>query len=352
MSSEVRSNARALSPSIGRCRAHEISAQLEPLVLANVQHVGSSLAMLERRGLLALPLPGEGATLERFQALIEIAAIDLSLARLAEGHTDAHAILSELGAQARPGLYGVWAADPPGNVLQAERCAGGYRLHGIKRYASGASLLQRALVTARCHESLQLFDVALATTGITPIAGTWPALGMAHSHSLDVRFEHVSVPESAAIGGREQYLERPGFWHGGIGVAACWFGGALGCQRMLQDRLGRAPCDDHAAAHLGSVRATCHAMQAVLADAAHAIDAEPRDRDGTARERALLVRSAIEHGCDEVLHHTGRATGSSAMVFDPRHARRCADLPVYLRQHHAERDLAELGRIALQRTAP
>jgi alkylation response protein AidB-like acyl-CoA dehydrogenase len=350
MTTEARSNAHRLHLSSERSRAKQIAEQLAASTLADAQEVASALGALERRGLLELPLPGAGATFERFDALFEIAAIDLSLARLAEGHTDARAILSELGAPARPGLYGVWAADPPGNSLRAERCAGGYRLQGIKRYASGASSLQRALVTARSTAGLQLFDVALASAGIVPIAGSWPALGMAHSQSLDVRFEAVGVPDSAAIGGIGAYLERAGFWHGGVGVAACWYGGALGCARLLHARLSRA-CDDHAAAHLGSIRVACHAMHAVLAEAARAIDADPRDRSGTARERALLVRGVIERGCEEVLRHTSRATGSSAMVFDPPHARRCADLPVYIRQHHAERDLAELGRIGLAEAA-
>jgi hypothetical protein len=33
------------------------------------------------------------------------------------------------------------------------------------------------------------------------------------------------------------------------------------------------------------------------------------------------------------------------LCHDERHARAVADLTVYLRQHHAEADLAELGRL-------
>src|SRR5471032_1151976 len=42
------------------------------------------------------PLPGHGATLERWRMLAMVAAYDLSLAKLYEGHADAIAILSEL----------------------------------------------------------------------------------------------------------------------------------------------------------------------------------------------------------------------------------------------------------------
>ena len=44
-----------------------------------------------------------------------------------------------------------------------------------------------------------------------------------------------------------------------------------------------------------------------------------------------------------VLDRTGRALGPAPFATDPRYAWAAADLPVYLRQSHAERDLAQLG---------
>jgi len=52
-------------------------------------------------------------------------------------------------------------------------------------------------------------------------------------------------------------------------------------------------------------------------------------------------------GCETILARTAHASGTSPCVFDRRHARRVVDLPVYLRQHHAERDLAELGHLSM-----
>jgi alkylation response protein AidB-like acyl-CoA dehydrogenase len=211
--------------------------------------------------------------------------------------------------------------------------------------------LTRALVTAHAPEGVSLFDVELSATGVRRIEDSWPAVGMAHSDSLNVQFDDVFVPNSAVIGGPGSYLARAGFWHGAIGVAACWYGGAVGCLRLLHERFTRVRCDEHAAAHVGAVSAICHALQQVLAHAAAAIDGDPRDVAHEAQRRALLVRANVERGCQEVLSHTGRASGSSALVFDARHARRAADLPVYLRQHHAEHDLAELGRSTLMEAA-
>ena len=68
-----------------------------------------------RFGRLDLPLPGAGATRDRWAAFADLAGEDLSLARLGEGHGDAVAILAELGGpRAEPGSrWGVWAANRP-----------------------------------------------------------------------------------------------------------------------------------------------------------------------------------------------------------------------------------------------
>src|SRR5579859_1952082 len=101
-------------------------------------------------GRLNLPLPGSGATWERWTVLADLGGEDLSLARLCEGHADAVAILAELdGPRPLPGSrWGVWAAHPPGPKLEAERRAGGWHLRGTKRYCSGARCCTHVLVTA------------------------------------------------------------------------------------------------------------------------------------------------------------------------------------------------------------
>ncbi len=326
-------------------------------VLETAQDVMAALDQLILGGLSALPRPGAGATASRFRALSEIAARDLSLARLAEGHTDALAILDEAKLQARAGAYGVWAAEPPDARVAAERTPRGWVLRGTKRYASGARGLARALVTAEAPDGGRLFDVALRDPHVRPVPGTWHAVGMAATESLDVVFDGVAVAEDAAVGAPGFYLARAGFWRGAVGVAACWFGGALGAYRMLHARLASttsAAASEHHLAHLGAVAAIVETMQHALDHAAAAIDAEAAhlagaaERERSARRRALVVRQVVEQGCQEVLARVGRASGSSALVHDREHARRAADLIVYLRQHHAERDLVALGHAVLE----
>ena len=45
------------------------------------------------------------------------------------------------------------------------------------------------------------------------------------------------------------------------------------------------------------------------------------------------------------MRHVGRAVGAGPYCKDPHFAQLMADLPVYTRQSHAERDLAGLGEL-------
>lgn len=54
---------------------------------------------------------------------------------------------------------------------------------------------------------------------------------------------------------------------------------------------------------------------------------------------------------EAVMHHAGRALGATPFCRDPHFARLMADLPVFLRQSHAERDLERLGQLTLEQSA-
>jgi len=306
--------------------------------------VGPLLRAVQAAGGLDLPIPGGGRTLERWLALAELSAVDLVLGRLAEAHVDALAILAELdsAALAEPGqLWGVWAAEPPTGRVRADPTESGWVLTGRKAWCSGALLLDRALVTAHAENGRRLF--AVEVRDVVPVPGSWAAVGMAASGSVSV--ELAAVP-AVAVGGPGDYLDRPGFWHGGAGVAACWYGGALGAARALLAAARTALPDPHALAHLGAVDALVSGLAAHLAVAAAEVDADPRGP--AAQLRAVRLRARVEAGATEVLDRVGRALGAGPLCLDPAQAQRAADLPVYLRQSHAERDLAGLGRLAVE----
>ncbi|GAA4924486.1 hypothetical protein EV188_102969 [Actinomycetospora succinea] len=290
------------------------------------------------------PAPrGEGRTRHNFAVLAAAATEDLDAARLAEAHLDATTILHELGGPApSPGsCWGVWAAESGPDALVEK----GGRLTGRKPFCSGAAgPCTHALVTV---EGRRLFAIDLADAGITVHAGEWQALGMRGSAAATVDLDDVPATEIGAPGA---YLERPGFWHGAIAVAAAWFGGAVGVAAPLRKACRQGRLDDHGLAHLGAVDADLAAARSLLLDAAAALDGPGHEEN--ARRRALRVRAVVEAAVDSALTRTGRALGPAPVARDADHARRVADLEVYVRQSHAERDLATLGALAGDDTDP
>jgi len=299
-------------------------------------------------GRLDVPLPGSGATWQRWAAFADLAEEDLSLARLGEGHADAVAILAELGGPPPgPGSrWGVWAANPPGPNVTASRQGGMWVLRGTKQYCSGARTCTHALVTAAAGDEPRLF--AVAVDGLEPQEDSWPATGMAGSDTLDVGFPGVAAEP---VGPRGGYTGRPGFSHGGAGVAACWYGGARAVGRTLVSAGAKRDIGPHELAHLGAVDLALRTARASLNQAAHEIDADPGDRHGGGALRALRVRTLTEAVATDVLARTGRALGAGPLSHDEAHSRAVADLTVYLRQHHAERDLALLGERVVEQGA-
>ena len=295
-----------------------------------------------RNGDLDLPLPGQGHTPQRLRALLEIARTDLALARLAEPHADAIAILREAGAEPKPGaLYAVWASEIPGRTL---RLIDG-KLFGKKMFCTGASLVDRALVTiAEPEPRLADIDLRAFPDLIAFDESEWVTSAFSETHTATVTFNGLPIPGHDLIGPPNWYLTRPGFWHGACAPAACWAGGAIGLVDYAKERT-RAT-SPHALAHLGAMEAAAWLLRASLDAAAAETDREPSDT-AAAQKRALILRHIVEQACTEILFRFGRALGPRPLAFDRDMSDRCQQLTLYIRQSHAESDLEELGRLSL-----
>jgi alkylation response protein AidB-like acyl-CoA dehydrogenase len=241
----------------------------------------------------------------------------------------------------------VWAARAGHGGTQATPVPGGWLLSGTKPYCSGGARLDRALVTADAPDGYRLFDISVADHVVAVVPGSWPAVGMADSDSETLIFGGPVLRESVAVGDPDFYLQRPGFWSGSVGVAACWYGGAQGLVDALLSALGPKP-GDHALAAAGRAVAIVTGLGAYLEHAARAIDADPYDGEFRGQRRALSIRQVVHDGCLEVHALVAAAGGAGPLCHDPTQARRAADLFVYLAQHHGGADAAALGRIALE----
>ena len=317
--------------------------------------VQTLFTLLVQSGLADLPAPGAGQTLARWQMLAEVAAHDLALVKLFEGHTDAIAALHEVseGAFKPPAdsLWGLWAAEAPGSRVvfetsaDADGATGAIVLQGKKAWCSGAQTVTHGLLTvwptanaAEPSAGPYLAAVALNQPGVQTSIQGWHAVGMAYSASGHVTFESASA---VLVGQAGAYLRRPGFWQGGAGVAACWYGGAAMLGRALHQAVSTSTASNpFREAALGKVDLALLSTAALLREAAAWIDANP----GTdASVWAWRTRLAAETTARTVLDEVGRALGATPFCRNPRFARMAADLPVFVRQSHAERDFAALG---------
>jgi hypothetical protein len=145
------------------------------------------------------------------------------------------------------------------------------------------------------------------------------------------------------LGETDWYLNRPGFWHGSVGPAAYWAGGA---RALIDAAVNLNRRDPHSRAHVGALQASAWGLQATLEHAGREIDADPLDRSKTARNRGLKVRHLIERSCAEVLDRFARATGPHLLAHDANIVRQHQALALYIRQCHGERDLATIPHSA------
>ncbi|MGD8200594.1 acyl-CoA dehydrogenase [Ornithinimicrobium sp. W1679] len=326
----------------------------------------AALALADRAASL-LPLPGTGRTAELWRGLAELAAVDLTVARALEPHLDAVAILAQAadaGYAVPPasGTWGVYAAEGPGARLEARPAQLGARpgqaspdsvtsaaapgttgllLSGRKPWCSLAEHVGSALVTAWVDDERRVLGaIDLSSPGVELVDEPWVARGLPRVRSTGLQLTDVpGVP----VGDPGWYLTRPGFAWGGLGVAACWLGGAMGlARRMHRAAIEREP-DQIALSLLGQADTALTAAAAVLTDAATAVDAGLVQGEH-AWPRCVRVRSVVHDACETVLTAAAHALGPGPLAAEEEHAARVADLQLYLRQHKAERDSALVGR--------
>jgi hypothetical protein len=292
-----------------------------------------------------------GTTGHVFATLAAVAAADVATARVVEPHLDALTILAQAGVEVPAGsTWGVYAAEAPGLRLDARGADGGdgdgtVVLDGTKPWCSLASTLSHALVTAHDGDSRRLVAVSLRQDGVVPHDDVWVARGLPDVPSGPVDFIAV---RATPVGEPGWYLRRPGFAWGGIGVAACWWGGAVGLARVLRAHAAARPDSELLRAALGSVVADLADAEDALAGAARLIDG-PGTGSADWPLLAQVVRSRVRRAVDAVRTQVVRAIGPGPLTSDPAVAARVADLELYVLQDHGDRDLARIGRMVLER---
>ena len=286
-----------------------------------------------------VPYPASGATLKRWQILSQVSASNLSLGKLFESHLDALAILHELNIPVmKNGLWAVWAAEGGPRPLKLE--AG--NLTGIKPWCSASVWVQHGLLTYRDEQQQsQLLILDLQQEGIQHYQDAWQAVGMQHTLTARLELDRVEVEKVAAP---DAYLDRPGFWHGAAGVAACWYGATVRLAEYLRQTFLVKP-HAYKAMYLGEISRELLATQALFYQVAELIDQQPQYSHEL---NIRSLRAQVEATALNVLTHVGKALGAAPYCEHPHFARLAADLPVFIRQSHAAFDLERIGELSAQ----
>ncbi|MEV4422987.1 hypothetical protein AB0L40_23860 [Patulibacter sp. NPDC049589] len=312
----------------------------------------------------AAGLTGGGAFADRaaeHAALRSVAAGDLGLARVLDGHRNALERLllhrpDEVAAADRAcaaeGVvpHGVWGADPRPDDVPASVPAAldedGRTVSGVKVFCSGAGLVERALVLVRPAPGaagptacvlLDVSDPDRAAVDRSWFAGA--ALRTSASHR--VVLDRARVLATLGPAGRASaLLEEPWFSGDALRTAVTWAGALDAVLAGTGDALRGRECSDAEAVLLGRAHAARASVDRWLDHATAAITEDPAGLPRT----VLLARLEITERCREALRACAELTGSHPMAVGADAARARADLDLLLLQHRLTPAAVRLGR--------
>lgn len=286
---------------------------------------------------------------ELHDALMAIGEADLSAGRLFEGHVNAVKLIDLLARgdarkiwldAARAGaLFGVWGAEGPAPVAIRNNM-----LTGEKLFASGADVIDYAVVTARDPDGqLRLLVLSRAALDGRLYPEEWDMSGMQATASGRCVLDGIEVGGEALLGGPDDYFTEPHFQGGVWRYAAVQTGALRAMMRATAGQLHKRgqiddPLQSDRLRRMATICETCRMWNTRAARAVEAPDAPPQTaaiamiaRLHTAREAAILMGLM-----DDALGAASFAKGHP--VERPRR-----DLQVYLRQAAPD----ALGRRAL-----
>lgn len=222
---------------------------------------------------------------------------------------------------------------------RAERVDGGYRISGVKRFASGSPVGDVLVTSVACQKldgtaTVLHFPVPMNAPGVQ-VGDDWDSLGMRGTGSNTITLEDVFVPDSAIA------LERPREgWHpvwtvvltvAAPLICASYLGVAERAAQlavaMLRARHREQPASDLVALQVGELEARlmqARIAQQTMIDNANNYDFAPDlERANTALQAKTLLSRAVRETVDKAMDLVGgasyfRVTGLERLWRDAR----------------------------------
>ncbi|MEZ0484688.1 acyl-CoA dehydrogenase family protein [Fibrella aquatica] len=366
-------------------RVLQLIADLAPDTDAEGQFPEQAFLELGSAGLLAVTLPdqpldGEQANTPALLNLLkQIGAANLAVGRVYEGHINALLLAQVYGTPQqqqrwfsdvlrRQTLFSVWNTQAADGVQIHVLGDGQYELRGCKTFCSGASWIDRPLITGELMvdnqpRGWQMCILPTAAVDETTIDDQfWTPLGMRASASFKIDFTGLRITDDDLLGKPGDYFRQPYFSGGAIRFAAVQLGGAeamLDATRDMLRSMGRTD-DVFQKTRLAEMAIRVETGNLWLAQAGANNDAwiqtgirQPELAASMATKTvayANMTRTAIEAICLDVLRLAERSIGARGLLRPLPFERIHRDLTMYLRQPAPDATQADIGQYVSQQT--
>lgn len=236
----------------------------------------------------------------------------------------------------------------------AERVEGGYRLNGVKNYATLADVVAYHIIYA-CRPDMEMPDghvgvvVPDGTPGFRIVPGSWDPMGMRGAVSPTVELSDCFVPDRYVMGEpglypRERWQAK---YH--LGFAAQYLGGTQGIIDTLRDYLPRRGTtkDPFTQLRMGEIVVGTESVRWLIYRAAWLW---ARGDEQRAELAAMLAKHRAIDNAVICMDKAAQIAGSSAFLGDSPLSRSFRDLRVHTLHENVDRTAATLGQHSLGET--
>ncbi len=301
------------------------------------------------------------------QLLKSVGRASLAVGRIYEGHVNALYLIylfaspaqqEKWFADAENGcLFGVWNTQADNGI---EIIAGGeheWVLQGKKTFASGAGLVNRALITGNIQDpqrsgwQMCIVDMDDITNDHIDFQ-SWQPLGMESSVSYTFDFTGTRLPSSQLFGNAGDYFRQPYFSGGAIRFTAVQLGGAealFNHTTAFLKNLNRT-ADPFQSSRIATMTTSLTSGNLWLKQAGQNFDAWHRDEKQSRRLVAFanMTRSMMETICLQVVELSAKCMGARGLMQPHPMEQQLRDLLFYLRQPAPDAALMDVAKYMIE----
>lgn len=236
-------------------------------------------------------------------------------------------------------------------ITEAKRVDGGYRLNGMKNYATLGAEAEFNIVFAGLNDTPPPeghIGVAIqrGTEGLKVLEGSWDPMGMRGATSPSLELNNCFIPDEFVLGPLGVYPRNRWQAKFHLGFAAQYLGGAEGIYNILTEYLPKRGTggDAYTQLRLGEIRIGIDSVRWMVYRAAWLWT------QGDHQKAELFSMIAKHRSIDNavtVMNKAAQIAGSSAFLGDAPLSRFFRDMRIHTLHENIDRTAATVGQAAL-----